>query len=62
MKNFLAFTYVFLVLLGIVLLFLAAITARKRQISKAKKMFFSALCSIAAAMLLLFVTGVIVSN
>ena len=62
MKIFLACIYVFLVLLGISLLFTAALKARRGNISVAKKMFITALLSIGVAMLMLFITGVVVSG
>lgn len=61
MENIIGIAYIFLILIGIFLIFTAAFKAKKKEKALAKKIFLAALISIGIAMILLVISGLIIS-
>lgn len=61
MENIIGVAYIFLILIGVLLIFAAAIKAKKKEEALAKKVFLAALISIGIGMILLLISGPILS-
>ena len=61
MENIIGIAYILLILIGIFLIFAAALKAKKKEKVLAKKIFLAALISIGIGMILLVISGVIIS-